>query len=267
MIILLSPAKSLDYDSPLPDVARQAFETGNPQGHTSGHLFESETQKLVSAASNLSKKRLKEIMPVSDKLIDLNHGRYKNFFEQEERPAIFAFNGDVYTGFEAKSLDDAALAYAQNHVRILSGLYGLLAPLDNMRPYRLEMGTRWAPRYKSLVAFWGEKISDHLDERLENADEKIIINLASKEYFAAVEKGLKKRNIRVIDIDFRQETASGLKFNSFAAKKARGMAARYMCDHHHDHAEALKGFDYDGYQFKPENSSENSWHFVRKSTA
>src|SRR5690554_1184575 len=129
-------------------------------------------------------------MPVSDKLIDLNHGRYSEFFDQPERPAIFAYNGDVYTGFEAHSLSQEALDFAQRHLRILSGLYGLLRPFDPIRPHRLEMGTKWAPRYKKLTDFWKDKIASELasdlDENLDDKDERIIVNLASNEYWAAV---------------------------------------------------------------------------------
>lgn len=251
MIILLSPAKSLDFDSPVPAV------------DASPARFEHETERLVRAASRLSKARLKAIMPVSDALIDLNYTRFRDFDQQPERAAAFAFNGDVYTGLAARTLDAPALDYAQDHVRILSGLYGLLRPFDNMRPYRLEMGTRWAPRHSSLVAFWGDRIASALADDLAASQSDTVINLASQEYFAAADKGLKKRKIRVITADFRQQGPKGLRFVSFDAKRARGMAARYLCEHRHTDPEALKGFDTDGYRYDAENSDDTIWRFVR----
>lgn len=251
MLALLSPAKSLDYKSDLPIDA------------SSEPRLREETERLVSAASNLTKKKLKEVMPVSDKLIELNYGRYKDFWDQPERPAIYAFSGDVYVGFEAKSLDEEAMHFAQDHVRILSGLYGLLRPLDTIRPYRLEMGTKWAPRYKKLTDFWGDKIAGLLTEDLEEDGSGTIINLASNEYWAAVKDSRTVKAARVITIDFREDGPNGLRFNSFEAKRARGMMARYICEHRLEDPEALKAFDSDGYAFTEDGSDENSWRFVR----
>lgn len=251
MLILLSPAKSLNFDRDIGD-----FPASQPR-------FANETQRLVTSASRLTKKRLKDIMPVSDKLIDLNYERYRNFFDQPERPAIHAFNGDVYQGFEAATLDEPALDFAQDHVRILSGLYGLLRPFDAIRPYRLEMGTKWAPRHKSLVHFWGDKLSQSVAQELSQSGTDTIVNCASQEYFAAVKPGLEKRKLRVIDIDFRQEGPDGPRFQSFAAKRARGMMARYACEHRISQPDALKSFDSDGYHFDPESSNDTVWRFVR----
>ncbi|MFN3818921.1 YaaA family protein [Blastomonas sp.] len=251
MIILLSPAKSLDFDSPVP-----AVDPSPPR-------FAPETERLVRSAARLSKARLKQIMPVSDALIDLNYGRYREFFDQPERAAAFAFNGDVYSGLAARTLDDPALEFAQRHVRILSGLYGLLRPFDPIRPYRLEMGTRWAPRHASLVAFWGDRIASAIAEDLDAAGSDTVINLASQEYFAAADKGLKKRKVKVITADFRQQGPDGPRFVSFDAKRARGMAARFLCEHRHASPQALKGFDSDGYRFDPESSDETVWRFIR----
>ncbi len=251
MLALISPAKSLDYKSPLPSV-----EASAPR-------LDGETERLVGAASNLTKKKLKEIMPVSDKLIDLNYSRYKDFWDQPERPAIFAFSGDVYIGFEAKSLDEDAIRFAQDHLRILSGLYGLLRPLDAIRPYRLEMGTKWAPRYKKLTDFWGDKIAALVAEDLAENGSDVIVNLASNEYWAAVKDSRAIRDKRVVTIDFREQGPKGLRFNSFEAKRARGMMARYICEQRLDDPEALKSFDYDGYRFVPEDSDEDRWRFVR----
>lgn len=251
MIILLSPAKSLDFDSPAPAVDPSPLR------------FAKQTEQLARSAARLSKARLKQIMPVSDALINLNHTRYRNFDAQPERPAAFAFNGDVYTGLSARTLDAPALDYAQDHVRILSGLYGLLRPFDNIRPYRLEMGTRWAPRHTSLVSYWGDRIATAIADDLAATGADTVINLASQEYFAAADKGLKRRGIRVITADFRQNGPKGVRFVSFDAKRARGMAARYLCEHRHDSAEALKGFDSDGYRFDPDGSDDQVWRFIR----
>ena len=251
MIALLSPAKSLDYDSDLP-----------PHDSTAPR-FEERTRTLVSAASNLTKQTLSSIMSISDKLTDLNYARYRDFWDQPERAAIYAFDGDVYTGFEAKTLDEPAIRFAQDHVRILSGLYGLLRPLDRMRPYRLEMGTRWAPRYDRLTDFWGSDIADLLADDLDSEGSGTIINLASNEYYAAVEGSRTVRAARVIAIDFREDGLKGLRFNSFAAKQARGMMARYICEHRLENPEELKGFDSDGYRFTEDGSTEDSWRFVR----
>lgn len=251
MIILLSPAKSLDFDSPAPIMESSALR------------FEAEADRLVRSAARLSKARLKQIMPVSDALIDLNYGRYRGFYEQPERPAAFAFNGDVYSGLAARTLEEPALAFAQDHVRILSGLYGVLRPLDNIRPYRLEMGTRWAPRHTSLVAYWGDRIASAIADDLNATGSDTVINLASQEYFAAADKGLKKRGMRVVTADFRQAGPDGPRFISFEAKRARGMAARFLCEHRHANPEALKAFDSDGYRFDADNSDEAVWRFVR----
>ncbi|GGB60665.1 YaaA family protein [Blastomonas aquatica] len=251
MIILLSPAKSLDFDSPAPAVEPSPLR------------FPTETDRLVTSAARLSKARLKQIMPVSDALIDLNYGRYRGFHDQPERPAAFAFNGDVYSGLAARTLEEPALEYAQTHLRILSGLYGLLRPFDNMRPYRLEMGTRWAPRHTSLVAFWGDRIAEAIAEDLGSTGGDTVINLASQEYFAAADKGLKKRGLRVITADFRQQGPNGPRFISFEAKRARGMAARFLCEHRHTDPAALKGFDSDGYRYDADASDDTTLRFIR----
>ncbi|MEM8696060.1 MAG: peroxide stress protein YaaA [Pseudomonadota bacterium] len=252
MLALISPAKSLDFDSEIRAI--RSTEARLPD----------ETERLVSAASNLTKKKLKEIMPVSDKLVELNYGRYKDFWDQPERAAIFAFSGDVYIGFEAKSLDDEAIRFAQDHLRILSGLYGLLRPLDAIRPYRLEMGTKWAPRYKRLTDFWGDKIAGLLAEDLDADGSGIIVNLASNEYWAAVGDSRTTQAARLITIDFREHGPKGLRFNSFEAKRARGMMARYICENRIEDPEALKDFDSDDYRFIAKESDENRWRFIRR---
>ena len=251
MIALLSPAKSLDYARPLP-----IEEVTRPR-------FADEAERLAAAAAKLSPKKLSALMGISDKLAKLNAERYAGFAEAPERPALFAFNGDVYLGFEAHSLDEPAIIFAQDHVRILSGLYGLLRPLDAIRPYRLEMGTKWAPgRAKDLYGHWGKRIGEALAADLEAEGSGVIINLASKEYWHAVETAPPK-GARIITIDFREEGPKGLRFNSFAAKRARGMMARYLCEHRIDRPEGLKGFDSDGYRYSADGSDEAVWRFVR----
>jgi cytoplasmic iron level regulating protein YaaA (DUF328/UPF0246 family) len=255
MIALLSPAKSLDYASPLPPLAPTT-----PR-------FAQEALETAAAAAKLGPKKLAKLMSISDKLAKLNDDRYKGFAEQDERPALFAFAGDVYVGFEARSLDEPAIAFAQDHVRILSGLYGLLRPLDLIRPYRLEMGTRWAPgRTKTLYQLWGNKISDVIAADLLSEGSDTIINLASKEYWHAVEQAPPK-GVRIIAIDFREDGPAGLRFHSFAAKRARGMMARWMCEHRITRPEDLKGFDSDGYHFVGEGSDDLTWRFVRSIAA
>lgn len=252
MLALISPAKSLDFDSDIRSM------------RATDARFPEETERLVSAASNLTRKKLRAIMPVSDKLIELNYSRYRDFWNQPERAAIFAFSGDVYRGFEARSLDDEGIRFAQDHVRILSGLYGLLRPLDAIRPHRLEMGTGWAPRYRKLADFWGDRIADLLAEDLRADGSGVIVNLASNEYWAAVGRSRMVKAAYVIAIDFREEGPDGLRFNSFEAKRARGMMARYMCEHRLDDPEALKSFDSDGYRFVERGSDEHGWRFVRE---
>jgi hypothetical protein len=248
MLAVISPAKTLDFRRPLPPL-----EATRP-------VFADEAEALAASAAKLSKKKLGTLMHISDKLAELNAGRFRAFAEQAERPALYAFAGDVYAGFEVRSLDEEAVAFAQDHLRILSGLYGLLRPLDEIRPYRLEMGTRWAPgRSRDLYAFWGGRVAERLAE---DCDDGVVINLASKEYWGVVE-GRLPSGVRVIEIDFREEGPSGLRFNTFAAKRARGMMARYLCEHRLDDPEALKAFDSDGYAFDPGNSDEGRWRFTR----
>lgn len=251
MLALLSPAKSLDYERPHPPV-----DESMPR-------FAEEAQKLAAAATKLGPKKLSALMGISDKLAKLNAARFASFAEAPERPALFAFAGDVYVGFEARSLDEPAIAFAQDHVRILSGLYGLLRPLDRIRPYRLEMGTRWAPGRKAdLYGWWGSRVSDLLAQDLEAEGSDVIVNLASKEYWHVVET-CPPKGARIIAVDFREDGPNGLRFNSFGAKRARGMMARWMCEHRVSDPAGLKGFNSDGYRFTAEGSDDRIWRFVR----
>ena len=251
MIALISPAKTLDYKTPLPDEP------------ASTPRFAGEAEALAASAAKLGPARLKRLMGISDKLARLNADRFRGFAQAEERPAIRAFAGDVYMGFEAKSLGDEAIAFAQRHLRILSGLYGLLRPLDTIRPYRLEMGTGWAPgRAKNLYGWWGKRVSDAVAADLAADGDATILNLASREYWHVIEQA-PPAGARIVTIDFREEGPDGLRFNSFAAKRARGMMARWMCEHHVADVEAMKGFDSDGYHFDAAGSEGDTWRFVR----
>jgi cytoplasmic iron level regulating protein YaaA (DUF328/UPF0246 family) len=249
MIALLSPAKTLDFQRELP-----------PLEATVPHFAE-EATGLAKSAANLSQKRLSELMHISPRLAKLNADRFRDFPELPERPALFAFAGDVYTGFEVDSLDAPCVTFAQDHVRMLSGLYGLLRPLDAIRPYRLEMGTRWAPRRKSLTDWWGSRIADLLQQQVAKERPGVVLNLASQEYFAAV-KG-KLQGLRVVDVEFREPGPDGPRFVSFSAKRARGMMARWMCQNFVTDIDAMRGFDSDGYRFNAKDSSPDVWRFVR----
>ena len=246
MIAVLSPAKTLDYESPIPDLAPT-----RPR-------FAKEAQTLAAAASHLTQKKLSELMHISPALAKLNADRFRDFADAPERPAIFAFDGDVYTGFDVKTLEEEALPFAQDHLRLLSGLYGMLRPLDLMRPYRLEMGTRWAPRHKKLTDWWGDRIGKALAEDVAADGERVVLNLASQEYWAGV-AGHRPADVRVVAIDFRD----GDRFVSFHAKKARGMMARWMVEHRITEIDAMRGFDSDGYAFDAAASSDDQWRFSR----
>jgi cytoplasmic iron level regulating protein YaaA (DUF328/UPF0246 family) len=249
MITLLSPAKTLDFDRAIP-----------PLDTTTPH-FASEARDLAKSAANLTQKRLSELMHISPRLAKLNADRFRDFADLPERPALFAFAGDVYTGFEVDTLDEAGVRFAQDHVRMLSGLYGLLRPLDAIRPYRLEMGTRWAPRHKSLTDWWGDRIAKLLLAQIAEEGSGVILNLASQEYFAAVKGQLP--GVRVIEVEFREPGPNGPRFISFNAKRARGMMARWLCEHHVTDIDAMRGFDSDGYRFDPQESDADRWRFTR----
>jgi uncharacterized protein len=252
MLALLSPAKSLDYQSPLPAFVRPTVPR-----------FQPEAEQLANAAAKLSAKKLGELMQISDKLAELNVGRFRDFAVAVARPALYAFAGDVYSGLEVKTLDAPAIDFAQDHLRILSGLYGLLRPLDTIRPYRLEMGTRWAPdRHKQLYDWWGTRIADALAADLAHEGSGIIINLASQEYWQAI-KTAPPRGAKIITIDFRENGPNGPRIISFNAKRARGMMARYICEHRLTDLAALKAFDSNGYRYTAEGSDELTWRFMR----
>lgn len=252
MIAVLSPAKSLDYDTPVPSASTPTAPR-----------LEKEAATLAKGAARLGADRLATLMHISPKLAELNAERFRSFADAPKRPAIHAFAGDVYTGFEVASLDAEAIDFAQDHLRILSGLYGLLRPLDAMRPYRLEMGTRWAPGgATTLYDWWKERIAALLAKDVAAEGSGAVLNLASQEYWKAV-AGKLPAAIRVIDVDFREPGPDGPRFVSFHAKRARGTMARWMCEHRVTDLDAMRGFDSDGYRFDAAESSDTRWRFVR----
>ena len=249
MIALLSPAKTLDYETPLPPL-----DLTEPR-------FAGEAATLARSAARLPQKQLRELMGISPALAKLNHDRFAGFGDAPERPALHAFAGDVYHGLDAATLDEAAVDYAGTHLRMLSGLYGLLRPLDRMRPYRLEMGTRWAPRHARLTDWWGDRIAAALLEDLTAEGSATVLNLASHEYWAAVE-GRLPATVRVIAADFREGVDR--RFISFNAKRARGAMARWLIEHRVAEPEGMQAFDWEGYRFVGDESEPDRWRFVRR---
>ncbi len=205
-------------------------------------------------------------MSVSETIATTNVKRFKSFRrshnELNSNIAINTFDGDVYKGLDAESLDQNGLAFAQEHVRILSGLYGLLKPLDLMQEYRLEMGTRLpTERGANLYQFWGDKITKLVNKDLKESGANQIINLASNEYFKAIDR--KKIKGDILTINFKEYKDDQLKFISFNAKKARGLMTRYIVDHRLEDKQGIKGFNTDGYYYSEENSTDTEWLFVR----
>lgn len=245
MIHLLSPAKSLDFETPV-----TTAEYTTPR-----HLADS--QKLISKLQKTTKKKLRELMSISEDLANLNVERYQEWEGKEElseksRQAIFAFKGDVYQGLQAyEELSESDVEYAQSHLLILSGLYGILRPKDVIEAYRLEMGTQLKVGRKSnLYEFWKGSLTDIVNESLKNHEEKVVINLASNEYFKALDP--KKIEGRIIHPEFKDEKNGKYKFISFYAKKARGLMSRYLIKNRISSPEDLKGFDLEGYRFNAE---------------
>ena len=254
MLMVISPAKTLDFDTP-PTTERFT----QPQ-------YLDHSQELITQLRELSPAQIGELMQLSDKLSGLNAARFgswtPSFTPENAKQALLAFKGDVYTGLDAESLSDADLDYAQQHLRMLSGLYGLLRPLDLMQPYRLEMGTKLAnSRGKDLYAFWGNRISEWLNQALAEQGDDVLLNLASNEYFSAVKRPALKA--RVINTEFRDQKNGQYKIISFYAKKARGMMSRFVISERISKPEDLRGFDVQGYRFSNEQSSDSTLVFLR----
>lgn len=253
MLIVLSPAKSLDLETP-PTTSL----------HSTPDFLDHSAQ-LIERMRQFSPAEVGSLMGISDTLSALNVARYASWTPRldDARQAIMAFNGDVYAGFEARSLQPAQLAYAQSQVRILSGLYGLLRPLDLIHPHRLEMGTRLSTaRGKDLYAFWGDTITEGLNRTAKEQGAKVLVNLASEEYFKSVKP--RQLDVPVIAPVFEDWKNGKYKIISFYAKRARGMLARYAAVNAIRDPEQLKQFDVDGYGFVPEASNDTSWVFRRK---
>ena len=255
MLIFLSPAKSLDYKTP-PHVAT-----------FSQPAFLDRSQMLIDQLRALSPADIANLMDLSDQLALLNFNRYAEwsqpFTPDNAKQAVLAFDGDVYDGLSAKTLSAADLDFAQQQVRILSGLYGILRPLDLMQPYRLEMGTKFANRSgKDLYAFWGETLLDAINAELDAMPRPVVVNLASEEYFkAAVGRKLKGTLIQPVFEDWKN---GKYKIISFFAKKARGLMTRYAVVNRLTAPEGLKDFDSEGYAFAPEASDDKTWVFRRR---
>lgn len=253
MLMVISPAKTLDYESaPATDKSSQP-------------AFLDDACELVDQLKTLEPHDISNLMGVSDKLGQLNAERFRNwqtpFTKDNAKQSVLAFKGDVYTGLDAESFSDKEFETAQQRLRILSGLYGVLKPLDLMQPYRLEMGTKFEnSRGKDLYAFWGNKITDELN-RLLKADDGVLVNLASNEYFKSVRK--KELDARLITPQFKDWKNGQYKMISFYAKKARGLMCRYAIQNNITQADDLKGFDLEGYGFSEEQSDADNWVFLR----
>ena len=252
MKIVISPAKSLNFEKELPT---ETFSQAS---------FLKEARQVHQVLKQKSPKELSELMAISDKLADLNWQRNQEwktpFTAKNARPAVYAFDGDVYTGLDAYSIPTSKLETLQNKLRILSGLYGVLKPLDLIQPYRLEMGTKLpVGESKNLYEFWKETVTKTLNKELKK--DELFINLASNEYFSAVD--VKALKVPVITPDFKDYKDGKLKMISFFAKKARGMMVRYIIDTNAQTIDDLKGFNYDGYQFDANLSKGNHLVFTR----
>jgi cytoplasmic iron level regulating protein YaaA (DUF328/UPF0246 family) len=254
MLMVISPAKTLDFETP-PTTERFT----QPQ-------YLDHSQELIEILRELTPAQIGELMHLSDKLSGLNAARFGSwtpaFTPDNAKQALLAFKGDVYTGLQAETLTDAQLSYAQDHLRMLSGLYGVLRPLDLMQPYRLEMGTRLANgRGKDLYAFWGTRISEWLNQALAEQGDDLLLNLASTEYFSAVKRSA--LNARIIDTEFKDLKNGQYKIISFYAKKARGMMSRFVITEKINTPDALKQFDVAGYRYSNEQSTATKLVFLR----
>ncbi len=258
MLTVISPAKTLDFETP--PTTRKSTQ---PE-------FLDSAAGLVEEARRLSPGDIRGLMGVSEAIADLNHRRFMNwqrpFDLDNARQALLAFKGDVYTGLEAESMTGAQLTFAQKHLRILSGLYGVLRPLDLMQPYRLEMGLKFANTAgRNLYEFWGDRIAASLNRQLKKTGSPVLLNLASNEYFRAVDAGT--LDAEVITPVFRDLKSGKYRVISFYAKKARGQMARYIIDNALDDPEGLKSYRVAGYRYSPKASTAREWVFTRDTPA
>ncbi len=254
MIITLSPSKGQDFEAPVPAVAT-----------TTPAMLE-DSMLLIRELREYSPEQIRQLMEVSENIANLNVRRYQDFSlpftTDNARPALFAFKGDVYRGIPVETYGKEDLDFAQGHLRILSGLYGCLRPLDLIQPYRLEMKTRLKnPRGENLYQFWGERITRCLNEELQHQQEPTLVNLASNEYFKAVKPKLLEG--RLLQVNFKEVKNGKARVIAVFAKRARGMMADYVIRNRIEEAEALKGFDREGYRYSAGDSDETQWTFVR----
>ena len=254
MLAIISPAKTLDFES-----AVKNFPVSQPH-------FTDYSEQLIEVCRKLSPQDLSSLMSISDKLAGLNVARFAEWTkihnENNSRAALFAFKGDVYTGLDADSLSEDDVAFAQSHLRMLSGLYGLLKPLDLMQPYRLEMGTKLAnPKGKDLYAFWGNVITQAVQQAIDEQGDNVLINLASDEYYKSVKES--QLNAKIIKPVFLDNKNGKYKVISFYAKKARGLMCRYLIQNRLTDIEQLKEFDLGGYWFDSASSTETEFVFKR----
>jgi uncharacterized protein len=252
MKFVISPAKSLNETAAI------------PTNEFTEAVFLKQAETIQKSLRKKTPKQLMELMDISDKLAELNWQRNQDwqlpFTQNNARPAIYMFDGDVYTGLDAYTIPLEKIEYLQENLRILSGLYGILKPLDLMQAYRLEMGTNLAiGTKKNLYEFWKETLTKHLNETLQ--ENEVLVNLASKEYFSAIDA--KKIKVPIITPEFKDYKDGKLKMISFFAKKARGLMVRYAIDHQLQNPEDLKNFDYEGYRFDESLSKKNQWVFTR----
>mgnify|MGYP001792980014 CR=1 FL=1 len=249
MLVVVSPAKKLDM-SPV-----NGIKTTQPAMLDRAH-------ELAGLARDLSAEHLKKMMQISDALAELNVDRFARFGEMARKPAALAFAGDTYTGLEAASLDPDELNWAQDHLRILSGLYGLLRPLDEIEPYRLEMGSRMAtPRGKTLYEYWGDTLAQAINTQAEATGSAVLVNCASQEYFGAVPSD--RLNLPVVTPVFKEWRDGKLKIISFFAKQARGAMARFIIQNRLSDPGSLKDFESGGYRFEPDDSTDSTFVFSR----
>ncbi|MDZ7628312.1 MAG: peroxide stress protein YaaA [Parvularculaceae bacterium] len=254
MLILLSPAKNMNFDEGPPGLVATKPD------------FLKEAREIATVAGALPATKLGKLMDISPKLAALNHDRFQAFRgdmkANGQKPAALAFNGEVYLGLNARTMTAQDFAYAQQHLRILSGLYGLLRPLDAIEPYRLEMGsTLKTPRGKNLYAYWGDSLALAINKIAGGHEDKTVVNLASNEYFSAVAADALK--FPVVTASFKEEKDGKLRSLQFFAKRARGLMARWAIDKRAERADDLKDFSVDGYKFQPKHSGERDWLFTR----
>lgn len=254
MLSLISPAKKLE------------FKVENIPAKASLPLFLNDTEELLQICKNLTKSDLKNLMSISDALAELNISRFKNFdinhTEQNSKPALYAFKGDVYSKIEVSKYQATDLNFAQDHISILSGLYGILRPLDYIQPYRLEMGTSLhTKRGEDLYDFWGSKIADYINDALAKHKNPYLINLASSEYFKAV----KSTNIKfpIINIQFKENKDGQFQIIGLLAKRARGMMVDFIIKNKIDNPQPLKDFNMENYSFSASHSDNNNFVFIR----